>query len=47
MDLYKGRLQKNVGIFPKSGTPSPPLPPVWEPHVCEEKNYGLFCTLGH
>ena len=22
-------------------------PPVWEPHVCEKKNYGLFCILGH
>ena len=34
--------------------PSPrphPLPPVWEPHVCEEKKWfvglnGLFCILG-
>ena len=24
------------GIFPKGGAP-PPLPPVWEPHVCEKK----------
>ena len=31
-------------FFP-SGGPLPPLPPVWEPHVCEKK--GLFCILGH
>ena len=41
----KKKKRENVGIFPKSGTP-PPLPPVWEPHVCEKKNYGLFCILG-
>ena len=28
--------RENVGIFPKWGTP-PPLPPVWEWHVCEKK----------
>ena len=40
---YKGRYQKKTGtgIFPKSGTPQ-----VWEPRVCEEKNYDLFCILG-
>ena len=33
--------RESVGIFPKSGTP---LPPVWE-HVCEEeKIYSLFCN---
>ena len=31
--------RENVGIFP-----SPP--PVWEPYVCEKKNYGLLCILG-
>ena len=43
-----GRYQKKIGkmweFFPSRG---PPLPPVWEPHVCEEeKNYGLFSILG-
>ena len=47
---FKGRSplkkkRENVGIFPKSGTPHP-LSPVWECHVCEEKNYGLFWSLG-
>ena len=31
-------------FFPSRGLP--PLPPVWEPHVCERKKYGLFCILG-
>ena len=30
-----------MGIFPKSGTP-PPLPPVWEPHVCEEEKNMVY-----
>ena len=34
--------RENVGIFPKSGTP---LPPVWEPHVCEKNDNGLLCIL--
>ena len=32
--------RENVGTFPISGTP---LPPVWEPYVCERKK----CILGH
>ena len=27
-------------FFPSRG------PQVWEPHVCEKKEYGLFCILG-
>ena len=44
----KGRLpqkkRENVGIFPKSGTPSP----VWECYVCEKKKWFIlhFRTLG-
>ena len=36
-----------MGIFPKSGAP-PPIPPVWEPHVCEKKLWFIlhFRTLG-
>ena len=30
-----------------SGDGGSPPPPVWEPHVYEEKDYGLFCILGH
>ena len=39
--------RENVGIFPKWGTP-PPLPPVWERHVCEKKLWFIlhFRTLG-
>ena len=39
--------RENVGIFPKWGAP-PPLPPVWEPHVCEKKLRFIlhFRTLG-
>ena len=29
-------------FFPSRGSP----PPVWECHVFERKNYGLFCILG-
>ena len=36
--------RENVGTFPMSGTP---LPPVWEPYVCEKTNYGVLCILGH
>ena len=32
-------------FFPSRGPQ--PLPPVWEPHVCEKKNYGLLCISGH
>ena len=32
--------RENVGTFPMSGTP---LPPVWEPYVCERKI--LWCIL--
>ena len=34
-DVCQKKQRENVGIFPKSGTP--PLPPVWEPHVYEKK----------
>ena len=33
------------GNFSQVGDPHP-LPPVWECHVFERKNYGLFCILG-
>ena len=32
--------RENVGTFPMSGTP---LPPVWEPYVCEREK--LWCIM--
>ena len=46
-DAPQIKKRENVGIFPQWGAP-PPLPPVWEPHVCEKKLWFIlhFRTLG-